>query len=113
MAHEQSVKLQVRGFDDPLVGYVSFEAFDDPLVGLEKLRERPVYGRMASVPREYTLKADKLEGFSGTMTLRLSREGSYVPKLLGSFDPERPMRLEAFKEEGGFRLVVNHEEQYS
>jgi hypothetical protein len=111
MAEEQSVKVQVRGFEDPLVGYVSFEAFEDPLVGLEKLRERPVYGRMGSVPEENTLKASKFDGFPGTMTVRLPKEGSLVTKLLGTFDPERPMRLEAFKEDSGFRLVVNHEEQ--
>ena len=40
MAEEQSVKVQVRGFDDPLVGTVWFEAFDNPNIALEKLRER-------------------------------------------------------------------------
>jgi hypothetical protein len=110
MADEQSVNVQVRGFEDPLVGYVSFEAFDNPIIALDKLRERPVYGRMGSVPEERTLKASELEGFPGTVTLRLQKGDSQVTKLLGTFDPERPMRLEVLKEDG-YSIVVNHEEQ--
>jgi hypothetical protein len=113
MAEEQSVKLQVRGFEDPLVGYVAFDAFDNPIIALEKLRERPVRGRMGSMPEENGLKAGEFEDFPGTMIVRFDKESGQVTKLLGTFDPDKPMSLQSFKEDLGFRLVVNHEEQYS
>jgi hypothetical protein len=32
--------------------------------------------------------------------------------LLGTFDPDKPIPLQAVKEDVGFRLVVNRKEQY-
>ena len=45
MGKEVVFELQVEGFEDPILGRVSFDRFEDPILGLEKLRvfETPVF----------------------------------------------------------------------
>jgi hypothetical protein len=37
MASEIEVQTLLDGFDDPLLGYISFDRFEDPLLGLETM----------------------------------------------------------------------------
>jgi hypothetical protein len=52
MAKQVEVQTFLEGFDDPLLGYISFEKFEDPIFGLEALHRLEEFsGRAVGDPR--------------------------------------------------------------
>ena len=58
VARELKFAMKVEGFEDPILGRVSFEQFDDPILGLEKLGmfEDPFFCEVAFEGRKDGLK---------------------------------------------------------
>ena len=58
MARELRFAMRIDGFEDPILGRVSFEGFEDPILALEKLGvfEDPFFCEVAFEGRKEGLK---------------------------------------------------------
>lgn len=80
--HHKGFVDPLLGFDDPLVGYVSFDRFDDPLVGMGK------YGGQR-------LKAQSIRARDDTVHFSLDDRHSIALRVANNraeLDPERVAR---------------------